>query len=63
MHDSSERLKKVQKPIIIIIIVILPSIEKKTAEGGEEESGLESWVQEINGLQMIPNVNRNSIVD
>lgn len=41
----------------------LPSAEYETTKGGEEKAGLQARVQEINSLETIFNVDRNSIGD
>lgn len=41
----------------------IPSTEEEAAEGGEEEPGLESWVDEVNGLQILFDGHRECLVD
>lgn len=41
----------------------LPSAEYETTKGGEEKAGLQARVQEINSLETIFDVDRNSVID
>lgn len=41
----------------------LPSGEDETAKGGEKDPGLEPWMNIIHRLKIIPNFDRNRIVN
>lgn len=42
---------------------VLPSAEEKAAKGCQEEPGLQAWMNEVQGLQILLHVHRNRIVD
>lgn len=44
-------------------MLILPVTKEKAAESGKEEPRLEARVQKINGLEIIFDGDRNSIID
>lgn len=44
-------------------MILLPCLEEETTKGGEEESGLQTRVDEVNSLETVLEGDRNSVVD